>query len=45
MYISKTFILKPRDLKFGMRVFKTWFYFMKPAVYTYYTYFYDFLGV
>ena len=37
MYIS--FILKPRDLKFGMRVVKTWFYIMKPAVYTYYTYF------
>ena len=36
MYIS--FILKPCNLKFGMRVVKTLFYFMKPADYTYYTY-------
>ena len=33
-YIS--FILKPVDLKFGMHVVKTLFYFMKPAVYTYF---------
>ena len=42
-YIS--FILKPCDLKFSMHVVKTLFYFMKPADYTYYTNFFDFLGV
>ena len=36
-YIS--FIFKPFDLKFGMHVVKTLLYFMKPADYTYYTYF------
>ena len=36
-YIS--FILKPCDLKFGMHVVKTLLYFMKPADYTYNTYF------
>ena len=33
------FILKPCDLKFGMHVVKTLFYFMIPADNTYYTYF------
>ena len=36
-YVS--FILKPCNLKFGMHVVKTYLYFMKPADYTYYTYF------
>ena len=32
-------VLKRCDLKFGMHVVKTLFYFMKPTDYTYYTYF------
>ena len=42
-YIS--FILKPCDLKFGMLLVKTLLYFKKPADYTYYEYFFDFLDV
>ena len=34
-----SFILKPCDLKFGMHVVKTLFFFMKSADNTYYTYF------
>ena len=37
MYICV--ILKHRDVKFGMHVVKTLFYFMKPAEFTYYIYF------
>ena len=35
----------PCDMKFGMDVVKTLFYFMKPADFTNYTYFFDFFGV
>ena len=34
-----SFILKPCDLKFGRHVVKTFLYLLKPADYTYYTYF------
>ena len=34
-----SFISRPCDLKFGMRVVDILFYFMKPADYTDYTYF------
>ena len=39
-YIS--FIFEPCDLKFGLYVVKTLFYFMKPVDYTYYTHFHTF---
>ena len=41
MYITHIYlILKSCDLKFVMHVVKTLFYFMKPAVYTYFMIFY-----
>lgn len=39
MYYNISIILKPSDLKYGIHVFKTLFYFMTPTDYRYQLYF------